>query len=996
MPSTSPLVSRLLPPLTLAGGAGAGVRWITEIHGAHPGALATGLAAAAAGGALAAVLPHPKRRWLAPLIAAIGASAVAASAGVPRPGPILFTAIAGAGWILSVARAGAGRAGIVTAAVWLLAAAVFVGGAIWPLPFAALSLAGVAVGAARLPTIKGGDAPILGAIEAGAVVAAGAALATASWAAGRPSLDPSPFGFVGAVAVCVAAAGVAAPFAPRAAITLWPTAGIAALLTPALLAGLPGLTMERIVPLAGSGDPRQVIAALGALLVLPGGLLIGLAWPRASRSRAGLAPALAGLAAGLLLGIDSGPATWSHALWLATAAGALALLRGGGRARRALGLAVAVAAVSARAGTAPLPEIELLTGWTYQLRDGRGPDRAAHLQKQLTPLVGGWGPGGAALIQRDEREQLVLRLDGLPLEYSSRAADTERMVGHLAGALAQGGRQAMVIGDDLGLVTEGLLTQGFDQIDIAVPDVEGLRGLASVRPAINETQLNPAVRHIRESANVQLRRGPARDAIVEVARTPWADAHQSLPGEWHLSLRASVLNDGGVYLLVVPSLWMESAQLRGLVGDFVDVFPAAWMFLPPVGADQLILAGWTAERKVPWAEAQGALQQGAADLAELQVRSALDLADRAIVDRQGLLALASDDRARLPWLGGVLHRLPRMNLPLFKDEIDTAADLFDVGEEVALRLENRAVCNREFVLLLEAASGGALDKVFETGRALSERSCGNRSVETVITSGLERAREQLARGWAEGPSSPAWSRAIQELQGALLIAPRSPEALTLLGEAYYAQGNLGRARTQFEKALEEDEAYMPALHWLAQVEMDSNNYKAAEVLYRRAAERYPDSWLAAFKLGSFLLRTGRDDEAERMLKRSSALDPKQYQPHLALGDLYISKGQDQQVIIQGEQAVAIEENAHTLTLRGQGYLRVQQYDAAERNFNKAILNDSSFWQARLSLCLTYGAQQRYSDAIAAAEQGLLIKPGDANLQQCVKMAETNLAPPQEN
>jgi len=958
--------------------------------------MAAGLAAAAIGGAAASLLPRPKRRWVAPLAAALSVPAAVAGAGLPWPAPALIAAFAGGAWMLTcAARLESERAGAKTALIGALAAAAFIGAAAAPMAGAGLALLGLVGCAAAQRPVERGDDPLLSALEAGLLVAAGAGLAMAAWNAGRASLDPSPFGFVLAVAAAAAIAGLAAPFAPRATITLWPSVGLAALLTPALIAGLPGLTLQRVVPLAGSVDPRQMIAALGVLLVLPGGLIAGLSWPRASGSRAGSAPALVGLAAGAWIGVDAGPATWSWALWLAVAAGVVSLLRGGRFRRRVLGLAIVGAAVAARVMPMPWPEIDLLTGWTYQLRDTHAPDRAAHLQTQLRPLFGGWGPGGAVLIQRDEQDNLVLRLDGMPLEYNSRAADTERMVGHLAGALAAGGAQAMVLGDDLGLVTEGLLIQGFDQIDVVVPDVEALRALAAARPEINQTQLNPSVRHIRGSGDAALPQGPPQDAIVEVARSPWPDAHQGLPGSSQLKRRADKLSEGGVYLLVVPSLWMETAQVRGLIGDFLEHFPAAWVFLPPTGADQLILAGWTSERRIPWAEVQGVVQHASTQLADLQIRSPLDLADRALVDRAGMAALAGDERARLPWLRPVLHRLPRMNAPIFLEEVDTAAELFEVSDAIALRLEDRTVCNREFLELLSAASGGALDKVFEKGRSLSERSCGNRSVETVITSGLQRAREQINQARAEGPSSASWSRAIQELQGALLIAPRSPEALTLLGECYFAQANYGRARTQFEKALEEDEAWLEALHGLARIEVISKNFKAAESLYRRAAERHPDNWLAAYELGAFLFETRRPEEAERMFKRASALDRKQYLPHWALANVYISLEQHQQVIIQGEQAVALEENAHTYYVRGRGYQSVQQYEAAALDFNRSILKDNTYWLSWLGLCVNQGAQQLAREAAASAKQGLLMKPGNPQLQQCLNQAEANLAPAPE-
>ena len=974
---------RALAPAALAAAAGAAVHPLVDLQGARPAALAGALAAAALGAGAGTLLPGERLlrgRWgLGPLIAAASAAACVAGAGLPPPGPALLAGLAGASWALACGGAG-------SPAGALLAAAALIAGARWP----AAGLSGALLAAAArsrrgVDSSPGRRGGLLPALEAAAVIAGAALLIVGAWSAGRASLDPTPGGLIVAGAASLIAAGLAAPLAPKAASALWPALGTAALLTPALLGQLPSLAARQLFPLAGAADPRALIAAMGAALVLPGALVLGLAWPRAAGR--GPAPALAALAAGTWAGVDSGPALWSWSLWLALAAGAIALLRPGRIPRRLLGLGLAGAAVAARTAPLPWPEVGLLSGLTYQLRDSRAPDRASKLAASLTPLSGGWGPGGAALIQRDEHSRLLLWLDGLPVNLEGRAADSERFAGHLAALLAGGGERALAIGDDLGLASGALLAQGFEQIELAVPDVEALRALVALSPELEDEQLRPAVRHIRGSGEGPLRWGPPLDALVEVARTPWPDAHQGLPGPSRLARRARALKPDGVYVLVVPSIWLETEQLRGLLADFTEAFPAAWAFLPPSGADQLLLAGWTAPRTLPWAALTEVLQRGRDGLAALDIRSELDLADRALVGREGLVALAGAARARSLWLGATLHRLPRMNLPLLLPEVDSPAELFEVGGADAERLAQRAENNRSFLELLSAASAGKLDAVFEKGRALSERPGGSRAVGSVIDSSLERARDAIARARREGPSSPEWTRAIQELQAALLIAPRSAAALTLMAQCHLEQHNLSRAMEYFERALGEDPAELEALLGMGRVAVERGDLQAAETWFHRAAERHPESWLAAYQLGALLHQTRRLEEAELQFKKASKLGPDQYLPHLALGQLYIELGRGTQVVIQGDMAVAIEENADTLLLLGRGYMMVDQLDAAERYLTEAILKRGTLWQARALLCPLYIEKGDFQSAATFARDALVYAPGDPDIQQCLAEAE---------
>jgi tetratricopeptide (TPR) repeat protein len=990
MPNARALISGALLPSSLSAGLGAGLAVTVDGLGASPAALCGAVIAAACGGAVGALAPSADRRWVGAALAGLGAVAAALSVALPTPGPYIGAAAAGATWIYAARPAG----GAASLAGMLLAGPALVAGLLAPAPAAVAGWLLLAAAPSRDPERDPERAPaaLTGALEAALFVALGAALVTAAWAAGRASLDPTPAGFALAASVCLVV-GVAASVAPRQPGTPWPLGAVAALATPALIGRLPALTLERLVPLAGSADPRAQIAALGALLVAPGALLLALAWRPASASRLRAAPALAALGVGCFVGLDAGAATWSRALWIASAAGAVGLLRPGGFPRRLASLAIGGAAVAARIAPLPWPEVELLSGWTYQLRDATGPDRARQIADRLTPVSGGWGPGGAVLLKSGKDEELVMMLDGLPIELESRAAAAELMAGHLAGALAAGKRRATVLGDDLGLVVRGLVTQGVERVDVAVPDVDALRALVAARPDLGEVQFNPAVRHVRGSGDGALRWAEPQDAIVEVARTPWPDAHQGLPGPGHLARRAAALAPGGLYLLVVPVTWLEREQLMGLFGDFTDAFAGAWAFLPPTGGDQLLLAGWNATPRVVWDRALLAMELGVGDLSSIEIRSAMDLADRAVVNRDGLLALAGAAPARSLYLTGILHRRPRMNMPLLLPSLTSAAGLFEVTEVIAERLDDRKEANAEFLELLSAASEGRLDEVFTKGQQLSKRG-STRSLETVIAPNLERARGHISRGRAEGPSSPGWAKAIQELQGALLIAPGSPAAQTLLGECYLEQGILGKARDAFKRALETDEAYFDALSGMARVAVVSGDRTEAELYFNRAAERHPENWQAHYDLGVFLMESGRYEEAELRLRKASKLDPSRYHPHLSLGELYIQTEKPNQALGQGDLAVAREENPLTYFLRGRAYYLLDQVDAASRDFSRAILIDGSFYKARGALCFTSLRMGDYQQAAAFAREVLAQVPGEQVARECLEAAEAALEPPQ--
>lgn len=139
----------------------------------------------------------------------------------------------------------------------------------------------------------------------------------------------------------------------------------------------------------------------------------------------------------------------------------------------------------------------------------------------------------------------------------------------------------------------------------------------------------------------------------------------------------------------------------------------------------------------------------------------------------------------------------------------------------------------------------------------------------------------------------AWRRAVRS-SGALLAlgcwvgaAAAAPGVESELafhrGALAYGEGRLDEARAEFERVLEADPRDAGALQYLGLIAQARKDAAAAIELYQRALEIRPDDPDIRFDLGTALLETGRNAEAEQAFEQVLAEQPDRARAHLLAG-----------------------------------------------------------------------------------------------------------------
>ena len=774
-------------------------------------------------------------------------------------------------------------------------------------------------------------------------------LAVAAWSTARASLDPTPMGFVVALVSTTLAAAVACSMLPTGPGLAASALALACLATRIGLAALPHRTALWLSEYAGQADPRWVISGLMAVVCLPAGLAAGTALPGILKNRAREGMAWLATAAALLVGLGAGPDLGPLALWGAVVLGAIGFLTSPRLGPRLPALLALTGGLWIAWTALPWPEAQLVSPRATALRTTTALDEQVRLEQVNQLVAAGWGPDGAVRIETREGSLHRVVLEGKSLRPVGRMADAERLAGHLAPGLAPAPDRALVLGDDLGLVTEGLVTQLIEHILVAVPDTQGLRGIAEHREAMRSTFFDPSVQLVRGTSEQVLREGTGQDLIVEVTRAPWLDGRGGLPGRIQLRARRKALSDPGVYLLVLDLGWLEEEGFRGIVGEFVQEFRSVQAFLPPQGGDQVLLAGWKTTNRVQWDWLVQAATLGLEPLAELGVRSTMDLADRGIVGTVALRAFASGGQPPRRWmLPGTLHRRPRLLLALLEPHVEGPDVWLDnrIQPDAMEELRQRSNAARQFLKLLEAVPSGDMPGILEAAKDLDPR-----SLEPLIAPHLESARRLIEEGTEEGPNSMAWTECVRQLETARLVSPRSPEVLALRGRCRMVQ-DPGQVRKDFEAALELDPSHLDALLGLAQLQVKRGEQTAARHNLQRAAMMHPRRYEPFLHLGALLLAQGLLEEAEDNAARAKALaGDSSCGPLVLLAHIRILGGDPQSGLTYATVAEDRCGGAEPFYWKGVAYAEMNQVPQARTEYKKAILRDSRHYYAHFNLGL---------------------------------------------
>jgi choline-sulfatase len=193
-----------------------------------------------------------------------------------------------------------------------------------------------------------------------------------------------------------------------------------------------------------------------------------------------------------------------------------------------------------------------------------------------------------------------------------------------------------------------------------------------------------------------------------------------------------------------------------------------------------------------------------------------------------------------------------------------------------------------------------------------------------VFTAVQRAGELMVKG--------EYAEASKALESAVLLEPKMPQALLMLGSCYSEIGRTKDAKARFDEVLKND----------------------------------PQSIQGLIGLANILLDEGQTEDVVTLCKRTLSLDPRNSQAYALLGNAYIAREQPLQALPYLEKAVEIQPKITQNRLNlAASLIEAKQFPRAQTMLDEILREYPKFPGAAFNLGVLYDEQQRPNDARTA-------------------------------
>ena len=206
--------------------------------------------------------------------------------------------------------------------------------------------------------------------------------------------------------------------------------------------------------------------------------------------------------------------------------------------------------------------------------------------------------------------------------------------------------------------------------------------------------------------------------------------------------------------------------------------------------------------------------------------------------------------------------------------------------------------------------------------------------------------------------------------------PNNPLVYNLKGIVYLTKRDIATARANFERALQIQSDYLPAIGNLAQLDRLDKKPDAARKRYEAILEKEPKNEQALLGYAG-LVQSLRGDpsEIESLLKKALTANPQSISARTALVNFYIQRGDGKQAQLAAQDAnAALPNDPRTLEMLGQVQLATGDAMLAVGTFNKLVAARPGSVEPLIRLARALVAVKDYDKAVEKLREALAINP----------------------
>lgn len=216
---------------------------------------------------------------------------------------------------------------------------------------------------------------------------------------------------------------------------------------------------------------------------------------------------------------------------------------------------------------------------------------------------------------------------------------------------------------------------------------------------------------------------------------------------------------------------------------------------------------------------------------------------------------------------------------------------------------------------------------------------------------------------------------------AVLDASEVAEARYNLGVALEAQGRLGDARAEYERARQAKPELRQAAVNLGVVLEKQGDVRAAAAVYQRAVQDFPEDAVSRERLAELYRAAGQHDEAWRLAREALVRDPRSAVAHKVLVQVALQRNELDLAKLVALRAQKLDANDPELFfLSGQIAARQGDEAAAAAAFRKALATREGFLPAHRALLEAAVKKQAWGGVAEHAAAVLQGDPANASVE----------------
>jgi len=217
--------------------------------------------------------------------------------------------------------------------------------------------------------------------------------------------------------------------------------------------------------------------------------------------------------------------------------------------------------------------------------------------------------------------------------------------------------------------------------------------------------------------------------------------------------------------------------------------------------------------------------------------------------------------------------------------------------------------------------------------------------------------------------------AIKLIKQAIAIDPNNPALYNSLGNVYFRQDNLDKAKEAYQTAYDLAPDYVSACNNLANIYMEKNNFKAAEKYYKNAIHMNEDFPDAHYNYATMLARQGNIDKAIDELQETLRIMPKHARALGQLGHIYLDKGNYDKAVKYFQQSLSVHKNYINIHFGlGQTFFKLKEFKKAIEVFKEVLKMNSKYLNTHYFIATAHLYQGNTKEALQHYLRQLEIAP----------------------